>query len=42
MRFKSSEAIAEVITSMEEPEEAMEGGDDGECERDLRWPILWD
>ena len=30
MPFKPSEAVMEVITSTEEPEEAMEGGGDGE------------
>ena len=31
----------EVITSTEEPEEAMEGGDDSECETDARrWVLL--
>ena len=34
MPFKSSEAVMEVITSMEGFEEAMKGVDDGECKTD--------
>ena len=42
MRFKSSEAVMEVITSTEESEEAMEGGDDGKCEGEVGRSILLD
>ena len=39
---ESSEAIAEVLTSTEESEEAMKGGDDRKCEVDVRRCILLD
>ena len=42
MRFKSSEAVMEVITSTAESEEAMEGGDDGKCEGEVGRSILLD
>ena len=40
MRFKSSEAVMEVITSKEESEEAMKDGHEGERESDVHRCIL--
>lgn len=42
MPCKSSAAVVKVMTSTEESEEAMKGGDDRKCEIDVRRCILLD